>query len=84
MARLAAVDVVMEQVLGAQERSLLAGVPALLETHFKRLRQAAPDAWLDRFRRDAREVLLAELDLRFQPVDGLLEALRAAHRDIPQ
>jgi hypothetical protein len=84
MARLAAVDVVMEQVLGAQERSLLAGVPALLEKHFRRLRQAAPEAWLDTFRRDARDVLLAELDLRFQPVDGLLEAFRTGHKDTPQ
>jgi hypothetical protein len=74
----------MEQVLGAPERTLLASVPALLEKHFKRLRQAAPDAWLDRFRQDARDVLLAELDLRFQPVDGLLEALRAGHKDTSQ
>lgn len=84
MARLAGVDVVMEQVLGAQERSLLATVPTLLEKHFKRLRQAAPDGWLDAFHQDARDVLLAELELRFQPVDGLLEALRAEHKDIPQ
>jgi hypothetical protein len=84
MARLAAVDVVMEQVLGAQERSLLGSVPTLLEKHFKRLRQAAPDGWLDAFHQDARDVLLAELELRFQPVDGLLEALRAEHKDIPQ
>ncbi len=83
MARLAGVDVVMEQVLGAQERSLLATVPTLLEKHFKRLRQAAPDGWLDAFHQDAREVLLAELDLRFQPVDGLLEALRTRHKDLP-
>lgn len=34
-------------------------------------------AWLDVFRRDMQNVLLAELDLRFQPVDGLLAALRA-------
>lgn len=84
MARLAAVDVVMEQVLGAQERSLLGSVPTLLEKHFKRLRQAAPDGWLGTFHQDARALLLAELDLRFQPVDGLLEALCAAHKDIPQ
>jgi hypothetical protein len=88
MARLASVDVVMEQVLAARERSLLSTVPALLEKHFKRLRQAgqpAPDepdsgiqpgAWLDVFRKDIRLVLLAELDFRFQPVEGLLEALR--------
>jgi len=80
MAKLAAVDVVMEQVLGARERSLLSTVPAMLEKHFGRLRQDAEStesgAWLDIFRRDARDVLLAELDFRFQPVEGLLDALR--------
>ncbi|MGJ7507496.1 DUF3348 domain-containing protein [Variovorax sp. GT1P44] len=35
-----------------------------------------PEAWLDVFRKDMQGVLLAELDIRFQPVDGLLEALR--------
>lgn len=83
MARLAGVDVVMEQVLGTQERSLLASVPTLLEKHFKRLRDASPDGWLDTFHQDARDLLLAELDLRFQPVDGLLEALRTRHKDLP-
>ncbi|MGJ7493628.1 DUF3348 domain-containing protein [Variovorax sp. RT4R15] len=87
MARLAAVDAVMEQVLGAHEHRLLATVPALLEKHFKRLRPAdpaqdAPDnsevqpqAWLDVFGQDMQSVLLAELDIRLQPVEGLLEAL---------
>ena len=87
MARLAAVDAVMEQVLGAHEHRLLATVPALLEKHFKRLRPAdpAPDApdnpdvqpaaWLDLFGQDIQSVLLAELDIRLQPVEGLLEAL---------
>jgi hypothetical protein len=37
---------------------------------------ATPGAWLDGFRRDMLSVLLAELDVRFQPVEGLLEALR--------
>lgn len=109
MAKLAAVDVVMEQVLAAQERSLMSSVPALLEKHFKRLRQAALEAqaeaeaaaaaaaaaatetptapeapgntvaalaWQDVFHKDLQDVLLAELDFRFQPVEGLLEALR--------
>ena len=44
MARLAAVDAVMEQVLGAHEHRLLSTVPALLEKHFERLRQAEPEA----------------------------------------
>lgn len=84
MARLAAVDVVMEQVLSAQEHRLLAAVPAMLEKHFERLRQAEVDtdpeagsgAWLNVFRKDMHDVLLAEMDIRFQPVEGLLEALR--------
>ncbi len=87
MARLAAVDVVMEQVLSAQEHRLLASIPATLEKHFKRLGQAdanvvdpeaEPGAWLPVFRKDMHDVLLAEMDVRFQPVEGLLEALRAS------
>jgi hypothetical protein len=86
MARLAEVDGVMEQALGARERTLLAAVPALLGGRFARLRQAAQEtladtpaarnAWLDVFRMDMQSVLLAELDLRLQPVEGLLAALR--------
>ena len=34
-----------------------------------------PGAWLDIFYRDMRELLLAEFDVRLQPVFGLLEAL---------
>jgi hypothetical protein len=78
LAKLAAVDAVMEQVLGAQERTLLAGVPALLERHFEQLRLAQSTAWLDTFCQDLRGVLLAELDLRMQPVEGLLAALRSS------
>lgn len=87
MARLAAVDVVMEQVLGAQAHRLLSTVPGLLEKHFERLHQAArsPDesdgggdsgAWLEVFCKDMQGVLLAELDIRLQPIEGLLDALR--------
>ncbi|KUZ69445.1 hypothetical protein WI38_16705 [Burkholderia ubonensis] len=103
MARLATLDAIMERVLGARERSLLATVPALLGTHFERLRAAeqqaladaqdpqhrenpqdpehpavTPGAWLDVFRKDMQSVLLAELEIRFQTVDGLLAALRAS------
>lgn len=81
MARLAAVDAVMELALSPREQTLLASVPALLGEHFERLRQAAspdatPDAWLEVFCRDMQSLLLAELDVRFQPVEGLLAALR--------
>jgi len=85
---LAQVDAVMERVLGAREQTLFAGVPALLEAHFRRLQQAGEAApadaspatrmapWLRVFRGDMQAVLLAELDLRFQPIDALLAALR--------
>jgi hypothetical protein len=87
MTRLAMVDAVMEQALAAREHNVLATVPSLLGKHFERLRQAAladasaiddkaPVAWLDVFRKDMQSVLLAELDVRIQPVEGLLAALR--------
>ncbi|MFP6560142.1 DUF3348 domain-containing protein [Paraburkholderia sp. B3] len=94
LARLAAVDAIMERSLGAREQRLLASVPALLATYFERLRRAAqptpdgagacadeapaaPGAWLAAFRKEMQSALLAELDIRFQPVQGLLAALRA-------
>jgi len=69
-------------------------VPAALEKRFARLRKARQDEetgaednaagghadWLAVFRKDIQDVLQAELDFRFQPVDGLLEALRAGHK----
>jgi hypothetical protein len=39
---------------------------------------AAPGPWLDVFRKDMQSVLLAELEVRFQPVEGLLAALRTS------
>lgn len=88
MARLAEVDAVMELTLSPREHTLLAAVPGLLGTHFEHQRQAAADAspatdapataaWLSLFRRDMRQVLLAELDVRFQPIEGLLAALHS-------
>jgi hypothetical protein len=88
MAQLAAVDAVMEHALGAHERALLAKIPALLQSRFERERRAhslnldkphadaPPERWLEVFCKDVRDVLLAELDFRLQPVEGLLGALR--------
>jgi hypothetical protein len=85
MARLAEVDAVMELALSPREQSLLGKLPTLLGEYFDGLRQRAQDtsaepsaAWLDVFRKDMQSVLLAELDVRFQPVEGLLAALRAS------
>ncbi|KAB0659575.1 DUF3348 family protein, partial [Burkholderia diffusa] len=35
-----------------------------------------PGTWLDTFRNEMQSILLAELEVRFQTVDGLLAALR--------
>ena len=70
-ARLAEVDAAMEAVLSPRETSLLAALPALFAAHFERGQPPAA------FQRELRELLLAELDLRFQPVEGLLAALRS-------
>lgn len=77
MARLAALDGVMEHVLGEQERRLLGSLPTQLEKHFHRLRneQEGATPWMQRFCIDAQAMLLSELDIRFKPVEGLLQAL---------
>ncbi|WP_404629658.1 DUF3348 family protein [Dyella ginsengisoli] len=76
LARLAEVDAVMEVALTPREHTLLAKVPELLAQRFARLHAGGQPHWLDAFRREMQSVLLAELDLRFQPVDALLAALR--------
>lgn len=76
LGRLAEVDAVMEVALTPREHTLLAKVPELLGQRFARLHAGGQPHWLDAFRRDMQSVLLAELDLRFQPVDALLAALR--------
>lgn len=84
--RLAALDAVLARVVGAREQPLLALLPSLLERHFTRLRDAQAEtatAWLQQFRDDMRQLLLAELDLRLQPVQGLLDALQAQPPETP-
>lgn len=69
--RLAALDAVLEQALSARERQLLSTVPQRLEKHFERSRQVQqePDG------KGMQGVLLAELETRLQPVEGLIAAL---------
>ncbi len=91
-AQLAEVDAVMEATLSPREHALLSNVPALLGLHFERLHgstvvtpadavasenpTASTSPWLATFRQDLRTALLAELDVRFHPIEGLLAALR--------
>lgn len=93
--QLAALDGVLDQALAPRERSLLATVPQLLGRHFEQLHQAhrnalttpddparwlQPGAWLHTFCQDMRVVLRAELELRLQPVAGLMDALNEVTR----
>ncbi len=96
--QLADLDAVLEQALGARERSLLATVPLLLARRFAQLHAAheaaldgaaddvqrwlQPGGWLTAFCQEMRAVLLAELDLRLEPVAGLIEAL--GHVEVTQ
>lgn len=84
LAQLAALDAQMEPLFGGREQRLLAGLPAFLKVRFAALRReaVAPDApqglhWLQVFETEFEQLLLAELDLRLQPVTGLIEALEA-------
>jgi len=89
LSRLAALDAAMEQALSAPQRRVLANVPVLLEKCFKGLRKArleastagcAPDS-ATRPTADAaagptwQRVLQAELEMRLQPVQGMIDAL---------
>lgn len=76
--QLAALDGVMEKTLGGREQRLWSAVPVLFEKRFEHLRQAhaqdEPSPWRAAFCQEWQQVLLAELDVRLQPVMGLMEA----------
>ena len=79
MARLAALDAVLDPSLAGRQRQLLAVLPAWLDRGARRSPARPRPA---RLPADAasqvRAALLAELDLRWQPVAGLIEALQDA------
>ncbi len=86
MAQLAAIDAVMDGFFGGREQRLLSQLPAFTKARFAALRRDAaasdtPDdlRWLQTFAAEFEQTLLAELDLRLQPVTGLIEALAHEH-----
>ncbi len=85
MHQLAALDMLIEESLETHIRKLFNTLPKVLEKQFIRCREKYPDLatwsgedneWLQPFFQDMRELLLAEFDIRFQPLLGLLEALQ--------
>jgi hypothetical protein len=73
--QLAALDTVLEELLAPRAQVLLPEVGSLMERRFEQLAQSNADGWLENFGKDWRQALLAELDLRLEPVAGLIEAL---------
>lgn len=87
--QLAVLDGVMEQMLGAREQRLWASLPGYLERRLMHryqlalkatgqadepLRARQPGGWLWAFEQDLQALLLAEMQVRLQPIMGLLEA----------
>jgi hypothetical protein len=89
LAQLAALDAAMEPLLAGREQRLLGSLPAFLKARLTVLRQQAaqtasadePDPaatdlrWLQSFSHEFEQALLAELELRLQPVIGLIESV---------
>lgn len=80
LARLAELDAVFERAAVLQERQALTGLPALLTRRAETHHAADPRHWRQRFWADLQRALRAELDLRLQPVLGLLESLEALNQ----
>lgn len=70
--QLAALDATLEDMLAPRAQTLLPALAGLIERRFEQLRV---DEQLDNFEKDWRQALLAELELRLEPVAGLIDAL---------
>jgi hypothetical protein len=84
LARLAALDAVLDRALAAHQRRLLEKLPALLDKRLRALQAARPDhapapagtaAAALAVGPTLQRVLLAELETRLQPVQGLIDAI---------
>jgi hypothetical protein len=78
--QLVALDAALQEVLAPRADKLLPTLPGLIERRFEQLRL---DNQLESFEKDWRQALLAELDLRLEPVAGLIDAL-SKERDLQQ
>ncbi len=83
LARLAELDSVFDHTIAGYTSQCFAQVTQVLEQQFRQLQAPsdqphnsshAPDHWFYRYCEEAQALLLAELDVRLEPVLGLLEA----------
>ena len=80
---LAALDRAMSDCLSEQTRKSFSVVPSLLAKRFNFLQTESMTAnWLDTFQHEMQQVLLAELEVRLQPVIGLIEALNQENQEV--
>ena len=77
LGHLAQLDALFERATAPQERERFAGLAGLWSQRAERQHAADPRHWRARAWADLQRLLRAELDLRLQPVLGLLEALQA-------
>lgn len=91
LAQLAAFDATLGDSLSSNARHVFTVIPVLLEKRFTDLvaahqqafngqqeliaQSVQPNEWLETFYKEMRDILLAELEVRLQPVLGLVEAL---------
>lgn len=84
LAQLATLDQALFEIMAKQTRSAFGALPAMVIKHFawqfdnrtqpEPGENEAHPAWFLLFMQDIRAILLAELDIRLQPVIGLIEA----------
>ncbi|GGC59958.1 hypothetical protein GCM10011362_05480 [Marinobacter halophilus] len=83
LARLAELDAVFDHTMAGYTSQCFAHIPKVLEQRFQTLQTPSehtqepgtqPGDWLHRYCEEAQTLLLAELDVRLEPVLGLLEA----------
>jgi len=96
LARLAELDSTFDQAMTGYTSQCFSHISKVLEQRFHALSPAeqttsdpshetgiAPDDWLHRYCEEAQNLLLAELDVRLEPVLGLLEACHNEVMDSP-
>ncbi|WP_227664332.1 DUF3348 family protein [Marinobacter litoralis] len=83
LARLAELDSVFDHTMASYTSQCFSHISKVLEQRFHSLQPSSdsppetghtPDDWLHRYCEDSQNLLLAELDVRLEPVLGLLEA----------
>ncbi|WP_100638375.1 DUF3348 family protein [Marinobacter salexigens] len=96
LARLAELDATFDHAMAGYTSQCFSHISKVLEQRFHALSSAeqttselshetgiAPDDWLHRYCEEAQNLLLAELDVRLEPVLGLLEACHNEVMDSP-